>query len=289
MSEKIDVVYILRNTSKWQNNEIRYSLRSIEKNAKDIAGKVFLIGFCPKFIDTNELVHIVANDPYANKLRNAIYKIKIACHDPRVSEKFMLMNDDFFIMRKMEYVQNYSKGSLRHSEKRHRTKAGYYFKAIKETRKSLREIGIESPIDYETHTPIMIEKKKFIALENRFNMMGHAHLFRSVYCNVLGITGKDRRDVKIYWRDSADIEKIKKLDILSTDDKVVMDVQMQKFLKRRFSNPSKYEKGKVGIYRATRMFTYSGRTYNSGDIIRIGDVPERLIAAAGLRLDSKMY
>ena len=32
---KIDVVYVLGTGSKWHNNEIRFSLRALEKNLRD--------------------------------------------------------------------------------------------------------------------------------------------------------------------------------------------------------------------------------------------------------------
>ena len=44
----MDIVYILGNGSKFNNEEIRYSLRSLEKFVN--FDRVFIVGECPKFL-----------------------------------------------------------------------------------------------------------------------------------------------------------------------------------------------------------------------------------------------
>ena len=46
----IDVVYILGDGSKWGNNEIKYSLRSLEKYGKNIRD-VYICGNKPYFVN----------------------------------------------------------------------------------------------------------------------------------------------------------------------------------------------------------------------------------------------
>ena len=45
----IDVFYVLGSGSKWQNNEIRYSLRTLEKYGHNV-GQVYIVGQRPSFI-----------------------------------------------------------------------------------------------------------------------------------------------------------------------------------------------------------------------------------------------
>jgi hypothetical protein len=89
----MDVVYILR---EWYSDclELRYSLRSLENIEH---WKVFFIWWCPWW--AKNIVHIKAADPYQVKSLNALHKIKIACSDERISDDFILMNDDFYITR----------------------------------------------------------------------------------------------------------------------------------------------------------------------------------------------
>lgn len=91
----MDVVYILGSGSLVKNEEIRYSLRSLERNMLDIAD-VYIVGEKPEFL--KDFIHIPSQDLSPEKWRNAYKKIKIACADSRISEDFLLMNDDFFML-----------------------------------------------------------------------------------------------------------------------------------------------------------------------------------------------
>lgn len=286
--EKIDLVYILANASKWQNNEIRYSLRSVEKNMEP-TGRVYIVGFLPKFAEPREISHIDVQDNYTNKLRNAARKIKAACSTPAVSDRFILMNDDFFITRKMSEIKPWSKGSLKASEARHNTKKGYYYAAIRQTRKFLEEAGIKNPIDFEIHAPIIIDKNKFLEIDKKFNMEESGLLFRSIYGNMTNAKGEPIKDVKIFGKYPFSPEKYKNHKIISTDNKVVLDPGFQRWIKIKFKKISKYEKEKIGVYQAVKMFEYNHKTYNPGEIIMIGEIPKEVAKRNRLKLVKKAY
>lgn len=99
----MDIVYILGSGSVWEDNEIRFSLRSVEKNVSDLHS-VFVVGECPDWM--KNVVHIPAKDLFSRKWRNGYHKIKIACNDDRITSDFLLMNDDFFIIKEIE-AKNY--------------------------------------------------------------------------------------------------------------------------------------------------------------------------------------
>jgi len=270
--EKTDLVYILR-PSAWRDNEIRYSLRSVQKNM-DCAGRVFIVGHRPRFI-SDQVTHIPAEDPYNNKLRNAVHKIRIACADPRVSEKFVLMNDDFFFLKRHEEIPFYNRGRLTVMIKKHETRAGYYFKALRTTCEMLENMGVKDPKDFEVHCPIVLDKTNFLRITGEIGN-DDGYVFRSAYANLMGMKGKYRRDVKN--RSNFKVEDISRLDILSTDDKVVLTARFQKFIRRRFPERSKYEKEMFQQYYARETFGYGGRIYNPGDIITV-KLPEQIIKA----------
>ena len=100
-----DIVYILRTDPRfYKNDDIKYSLRSLDKNFKG-KGKVFIVGGRPNWINVNTVTHIYAEDKERNKLVNAIHKILIACKDKRISEDFiLLMNDDFLFLKETKTI-----------------------------------------------------------------------------------------------------------------------------------------------------------------------------------------
>ncbi|MFA5815861.1 MAG: hypothetical protein WC865_09615 [Bacteroidales bacterium] len=96
----IDIVYVLGTGSSWSDNEIRFSLRSVFKNLTNI-GQIFIVGERPDGL--KGFLHIDHPDefPSTNADGNIIRKVLQACKDPRVSEKFLIINDDHIIMKPM--------------------------------------------------------------------------------------------------------------------------------------------------------------------------------------------
>ncbi|HOB90281.1 MAG TPA: hypothetical protein PKG74_03065 [Candidatus Colwellbacteria bacterium] len=231
----MDIVYILGRGSKWQNNELRFSLRSIVKNFRH--GKVWIIGEFPKWLRNCE--HVAALDPYDNKLSNAIFKIRTACRTPEISERFVLMNDDFYFLRKIDSIQAFTLGTMSKAILEHKTQAGYYFHAFRETRNLLQAAGHQEPANYEVHYPIVFEKKKFLAATDALEWETTLCLFRSIYGNTFNIGNKKRIDTKVY--DISELSKLTEGDLLSSSDRVVLRPKFQKFIYEKFPDPSQYE------------------------------------------------
>jgi hypothetical protein len=261
--KNLDIVYILRNSgTRWMNNEVKYSIRSVEKNFS--FNNIWIIGNLPPFFNDKKIGNIKSDDPYSNKLKNALHKISLACKDERVSDNFILMNDDFFLLKKIDEIKFFNKGKLEASKKNHSTKGGYYYRAICNTLEALKDMGINNPIDYEVHYPIMINKRKFLETMDTISD-SDGILFRSIYCNLNKIDSKYRRDVKIF--DIKQLAKYKRNDIISTDDRVVTTDKFQKWIKEIFKEKTIYEKTPITVYTPKDMFFYNGKKYNNGDLI----------------------
>ncbi len=87
----VDVVYALGPESVWRNNELRYSLRSLEKYALDL-GRVFIVGDKPEWL--TGVIHIPMKDSHAhNKDANIIDKVRAAIA-AGCSERFIFASDD---------------------------------------------------------------------------------------------------------------------------------------------------------------------------------------------------
>lgn len=281
---KIDVVYILRNSgTRWRNEEIRYSLRALEKNI--IVGNVFIVGVLPKFIDESQVNLIKAEDPYSNKLRNAIHKISLACKDDRVSNDFILMNDDFFFLQHAETVEFFNKGKLANSKKNHSTHCGYYYRAICSTLDMLVKMGIQDPTDFEVHYPIIFNKEKFLKMVK--NMQTDEFLFRSVYGNTNKIKSTYRCDVKIFNREQLKRKMVN--DLISVDETMATDPVFQKFIMIKYKTKSRFEKTPKMAYLTPVVFNYRGQQYNPGDIIVSNDLTEKVIKENKLKVVYRNY
>lgn len=90
----MDVVYILGTGSQSGNQEIFYSLRSLERNMLDI-GNVYVIGERPTKLPG--VFHYPMEDPTKEGWKNAYLKTLFACNIPELSDSFLFMNDDFFL------------------------------------------------------------------------------------------------------------------------------------------------------------------------------------------------
>lgn len=182
----MDVVYVHKQKN---SGEIEASLKSL-KNVEH--GKVYIIGDDPK-LDDIEYIHVphkqhrwVGTSKYADQ----ISKYLQACEMPEVSESFIAMNDDFFIMKQWCPV-NYNQGLLENHIKRRRHDA--YGRSLRETEKYLKLRGL-STLDFELHTPFVFEKTKLKELVN--SLTKYTLQIRSLYGNTYTVDTVFMRDVK---------------------------------------------------------------------------------------------
>lgn len=87
--------------SHWNDTELRYCLRSVERYLK-CYGDIFIIGKAPVWLQNVTVIPATDNDKIYYKERNIFNKIMLACQDERVSEDFLFMNDDHFLLSEFE-------------------------------------------------------------------------------------------------------------------------------------------------------------------------------------------
>lgn len=236
----IDVFYVLGSGSKWQNNEIRYSMRSLEKYGKNV-GQVYVIGEEPDFI-SDEVKYIKATD-IGSPACNHWYKVKRFFVETGIKRACYMMDDIFFIKDvDLENYPYYCSGELKKYTDIGRNN---YHRMITDTKKELEKEN--KPItNFEIHCPIIYEKDKFESLEKKFYKIkaNHRHFVgvRSYYCNMNDIQGTFCNDMKIRKQHMNNwLERIKTNDCFSTSDDVI-SMGVGDWLKKEFPNPSKYEK-----------------------------------------------
>lgn len=238
MKRNMDVVYILKESEK--NEELIYSLRSLVNLPHN---KIFCVGGCPKEINKNSIIHIktIQNN---NKYQNTLKGLEIVCSDERLSDNFILMNDDFFIISPVLNIEeelNLNWGTIEDSIKRYYTKhksTNMWMKGLIETKDFLEKMGINNPLNFELHIPFILNKKEFLEMINlpninfikalqRRTMIGNLYKKNTIFSH----------DVKVFQKTNFNPKNFTKF--LSCSDKGFQVIKS--YLQTKFPIKSNYE------------------------------------------------
>jgi hypothetical protein len=181
----MDIVYICR---KGNNEELRYSLRSVVKNLPE--GRVWVVGYKPGWY-TGDFISVPDVSSKFNNIHNLITHIAF---DDRISDDFIMMNDDFFVVRPLDTVPVYHGGPLKDKINSYYdlNPTSSYNRLLSKTYNNLVNDGIQEPLDYDIHIPLPFNRTKL-----RETIVKKS-LPRSTYGNHAGIGGEYIPDVKTY-------------------------------------------------------------------------------------------
>lgn len=193
--EKIDIVLPYLHSKKTNGAELKYTLRSIEKHLSGY-GTLYIMGSPPVWLK-NTLKIEVKDQPYTRRKEfNIFTKIKKACEHPNISDNFLFMNDDHFLMKDFHAptFPYYHKGSLTDTMNRNK---GDYRKTIVNARGFLRKKELPET-DFDTHCPIIYNKTKFLeSMKGMDWSLDYGYAIKSLYCGLNGIEGEYYGDCKI--------------------------------------------------------------------------------------------
>ena len=232
---KHDVVYFVKNRD--ENEELVYSLRSVEKNFPH--NKVWFFGGCPKGLKPDVHVPVVQN--LGSKYQNVRYMLQKAVMTPELTDDFYLFNDDFFVMSKVSYVVPAVNGSLYFLIRKLNAKYGDTYKKpyrqrLTNTANALKRMNKDC-LNYELHIPMLINKQK----ANRiFSAFDNTVAFRSSYGNYYSLARAIHPDVKIIDDDKPydpDIHNI----FLSSSDHTWHYGLVGDYVRSQFPEPSRFE------------------------------------------------
>lgn len=223
----MDIVYIVKQN--WDNDELRYSLRSLDNIKHD---RVFIVWHKPYWCQN--VIHIPAQDPYKIKSLNALHKIKIACENEKVSEDFILMNDDFYILEPIT-IKYYHRWSIKEHLEYRINKWQENSLYVQNLIKTLELFPNWD--DFSLHLPIIYNKNMFLEMCNKYDMT-QGYLLRNLYCNHYWIKWEFKEDIKVY--DKFTIEKWQVF--LSSDDNMIDNKEFLDYINNKFPNICKYEK-----------------------------------------------
>ena len=233
----MDIVYLVKDCDVC--DELTLSLRSLKNLPHD---KVFLVGGMPRNINKEKVIHLQTIQSYT-KYKNTTLGLEAVCKDDRLSEDFILMNDDFFIMRPIKdpvKELNLDRGLI--SDVMQEYQFTYpeneeYLMGMYETFKILKDMGIEEPLSYELHIPMVMNKYKVLRmLELPGVRMVECLHKRSLYGNMFMKDSVYTADVKMHLRMK---EMPDNKNFLSTSDGYF--ARMSYILGAMFNEKSEYE------------------------------------------------
>lgn len=235
----MDVVYLVREGER--NEELRHSLRSLVNLPHDA---VWIVGHRPSWVDSAEVFHVptVQGHETAAKHENT-WRAWWAMAEARgISDDFVLMNDDFFIMQPMtEVVTEHAgpllewvdaMGNIRTTARMRHTIAALM--------RGGRATGL---LAYETHAPMLLNRPGLAevmafgqAYRNR-TLTGPL-CKRSLYGNYHGVPATYAPDLKV--RDNLSVPR--GAAIISTSDTTFNYGRVGLHVRRAFPEPSSYER-----------------------------------------------
>lgn len=246
----IDLVYVLGSGSKWNNNEIRYSLRSVEKHVRNVGDIVILCSDRrqrPGFL--GGVNYPTVRGSSAGSQADQTSKILHYCKQipPR---PFILMNDDFFFCadidaRSIPLMVSQEVPTV-HDLVRlcaNRNDRAKYTRVCERTQTECDRLGLPGD-NYELHVPIPIDPRVYvIAVTAAEWAKGTSFNSRSLYGNAMPDRIPRQRidDVKMYsWSGPPNLEKMKFFSICNE----FLDgpgAAGKQFLASLYPNPSRWE------------------------------------------------
>lgn len=154
-------------------------------------------------------IHIPFKDEGIEPLANIIEKLKLVISDDRISEDFILMNDDFLILREYPTIPYYHRGKIEDF-----TSNSYWKDRLPILLKRFPKGNI-----FNIHFPIMLNKTKLNKLLQKENVNDIIKSdLRTWYCNYYKIKGEYSEDYKTHT--SLDLERAVHYPFVSTTNEV---------------------------------------------------------------------
>lgn len=238
----IDIVYPIGRGSQWNNMELKYSLRSVEKYLSGFCN-IYIIGELPHFINKNKVKHFFFQDSHSNRERNIMEKFARACHEPELSKNFLFMNDDYFLCRPAtsgSFFPPQYKGTL---EETIRTANPDYARYLKATLEELTRRGLTT-LNFDVHKPVLVNKNIFLQTVHRFDWSKpYGYTLKSILFNYPDLPRAQTKDEKINhpYTEKQWLEISKSFtDSFSIGDHAIT-FGLKKFLEAQFPDKSKFE------------------------------------------------
>jgi hypothetical protein len=179
------------------NPELRWALRSLVNVPH---GRVWIAGHMPSWVrDVRCIPTHQARSKYENSTRNVL----AACRATGVAERFVLWNDDIFLLRPIDAVPVLHRGPVSKVIGYYESIASKaYLKGMRTTVDILNRLGCPDPLSYELHVPLPMTKSGFLYAHSAATAKGMPPTRvlhkRTLFGNVARIGGTETRDCKVF-------------------------------------------------------------------------------------------
>lgn len=218
-----------------QNEELRYSLRSVAANLPH--SEVWIAGHPPSWLVGAGV--IATTDRGARKWPRIVDALEAACTDRALPEELVYLNDDMFVIEPMTCVPVYHRGALA-AQRGYRAPGGHSA-GIAETERLMKALGLDGPfLSYELHVPMPISRHLMAtsidAARRRAPRIRCLH-YRTLYGNTWGSGGDELEDVKVHGVGAGPAGPL-----VSTNDDAFARGAVGRQIRARFPDPSPYER-----------------------------------------------
>jgi hypothetical protein len=228
----MDIVIALGTGSRWQDNELRYSLRSIEAYLKGFDGKVIIVGQKPKWLKN---VHFIALDDVPGRKNFSIFQKIVNSLDSVEGDDFIFWNDDHFLLKPLhikDFKFWYDQDCHYYAHKA----TGLYKKAITNTN------NLPGKNNYYTdiHTPIIYNKHRFAKLLQL--PWKQEFVIKSAYTKMEDGPFESMKDLKLSMRyDLNQWIGLTHNKLFFSIGSYAVDYNFKIFMNQLYPNKSKYE------------------------------------------------
>lgn len=235
MSPKyLDIVYMVKDAI--YNEELRYSLRSVDKNFPH--RDLWFVGGKPMYLHPDK--QIIINQKGKTKWDNVRNMLKIVAENNDITEDFVLFNDDFFVMKPIASLPAFRYGTIydlcKRIERKNKGKPTPYTLRLKEMA-SILERDEKPTMNFELHVPIILNRNKLLKIIEAYpGIKGTRSLYGNTY---LVKQSKIMKDVKIF--NSKTIPEADSI-LLSTEDMSFKNGKVGEFIKQQFPFKSRWER-----------------------------------------------
>lgn len=188
----MDFLYPVKESKSNDSEELRYSFRSLRNISH---ANVFVVGEKPGWVVNAAYIPV---EQSKTKDENWAMNMRAALSNPLLSEEFVLMNDDFFLMKPIDEIPNLNFGFIKDVIAGYDTRypeGSTYITFMKDAYSQLIEMGYTQPVSYELHIPMVINKSKARKIFEENEIVKN---FRSMYGNLHNEPGTTTPDVKVF-------------------------------------------------------------------------------------------
>lgn len=244
----MDILYVVGKGSSWKDNELRYSLRSIEKNCKNV-GHIFIAGYCPSFINQSKATFVPVENEFDYKHMNIMRCIEMVVNNCDISDDFLYSSDDHFYVKPTNFA-DYPFYRKSHDLPIIEDENNSYELTLYYTRKILEEVGLTTH-NFSWHGNTHFNKTLFLEPEFMALWNKGYDTPRGIEPTILMLNyWLSRKPFKITDREDNKFPTLLVPDRLSAVIKTRecissasdMPELLKQWLMREFPNKSKYEK-----------------------------------------------